>query len=92
MNKDKGRLIDLLRENNMSTDGWFTASLEDCPIQIWDKKDCNGRYHAIINRNDCGRIRIFDREYSGLVPIVDTGWDPITAKFKADMLAKAVSE
>jgi hypothetical protein len=85
------RLKPLLEKNNIPADMWYTASLPETPVQIYDRT--GGRYHAIINRNDCCRIRVYDREYCrNIIPVVDTGWDPISAAIKKKMLGDAAVE
>lgn len=52
----------------MPTTGWNMTSMRDSPLQIYDRPG----YKALIE-NDTGRITIFDRRYSQLFPVIDTG-------------------
>lgn len=61
----------LCEENGMSTEGWFTRSVPENPVQIYDKDD---GMKAIVNRIE-NRIRIYDPTVSRLDPVVDTGKD-----------------
>lgn len=51
---------------------WACYSVPENPTQIYDQPG----YKAIVNAN--GRIRIYDRAYSAIIPIIDTGSDPIS--------------
>ncbi len=55
----------------MPTDGWFTRSSPDNPVQIYDR---GNSHKAVVNR-DGYRIRIYDLNVSRIRPVLDTGED-----------------
>lgn len=61
-------ILTLCRDNGMPTTGWARTSVPESPLQIYDRP-C---YKALIE-NESGRITIFDRRYSQLFPVIDTG-------------------
>jgi len=66
-------ILQLCRSAGIPTESWYTSSLPDTPIQIYDRPG----YKALLDIPN-NRFSIFDRRLSVLFPIIDNGSNLMT--------------